>query len=116
MSAGDGDGASPNPKPAGPCALIIFGAAGDLTRRLLFPSLYNLAREGLLSEQFAVIGVARAPLSRDEFLAQVPARHAGSGDRRGFRLAGLAASLRPTRISTSSPATSRLATELEDAD
>ena len=42
-----------------PCALVIFGAAGDLTKRLLVPALYNLRRARLLPEGFAVIGVAR---------------------------------------------------------
>jgi glucose-6-phosphate 1-dehydrogenase len=45
--------------PADPCVLVIFGASGDLTRRLLIPSLYNLAEEGLLAEQFGVVGFAR---------------------------------------------------------
>jgi glucose-6-phosphate 1-dehydrogenase len=44
---------------AGPAILVIFGAAGDLTKRLLMPALYNLKRDGLLPDQFAVIGVAR---------------------------------------------------------
>jgi glucose-6-phosphate 1-dehydrogenase len=51
-------------QPAGPCAMVIFGAAGDLTRRKLIPALYNLAADGLLSDNFAVIrghlGLARA--------------------------------------------------------
>jgi glucose-6-phosphate 1-dehydrogenase len=46
---------------------VIFGAAGDLTKRLLFPSLYNLAQDGLLPEEFAVIGFARSGFSADEF-------------------------------------------------
>jgi glucose-6-phosphate 1-dehydrogenase len=46
---------------APPCVLVIFGAAGDLTQRLLMPALYNLRRARLLPENFAVIGVARAP-------------------------------------------------------
>jgi len=46
--------------PAPPCVLVIFGAAGDLTKRLLMPALYYLRRAGLLPEHFAVIGVARA--------------------------------------------------------
>src|SRR5215813_11038723 len=46
--------------PAPPCVLVIFGAAGDLTRRLLMPALYHLRRARLLPEHFAVIGVARA--------------------------------------------------------
>src|ERR1700710_1353398 len=46
--------------PAPPCTLVIFGAAGDLTRRLLMPSLYNLAQAHLLNDAFKVIGVDRA--------------------------------------------------------
>ena len=42
--------------PAPPCVLVIFGAAGDLTKRLLMPALYNLRRAGLLPENFAVVG------------------------------------------------------------
>jgi glucose-6-phosphate 1-dehydrogenase len=40
--------------------MVIFGATGDLTKRLLAPALYNLSRAGLLPEDFALIGVARA--------------------------------------------------------
>jgi len=54
-------------QPAGPCALIIFGAAGDLTKRKLLPALYNLAKSNLLPQEFAVVGVARAPISTDDF-------------------------------------------------
>ncbi|MBL6751229.1 MAG: glucose-6-phosphate dehydrogenase [Nevskia sp.] len=43
--------------PAGPCALVIFGAGGDLTHRLLVPALYNLHRSGLLPEHFAIVGI-----------------------------------------------------------
>jgi glucose-6-phosphate 1-dehydrogenase len=50
-----------------PCALVIFGASGDLTRRKLFPALYSLALRRLLPEQFAVVGVARTEESDDEF-------------------------------------------------
>src|ERR1700731_1779466 len=46
---------------APPCALIIFGAGGDLTKRLLMPAIYNLAKEELLSERFAIIAVDRTP-------------------------------------------------------
>ena len=55
------------PRPADPCAFVIFGAAGDLTKRLLLPALYNLAAGKLLPEGFALVGVARAPWSDDEF-------------------------------------------------
>jgi glucose-6-phosphate 1-dehydrogenase len=40
--------------------VVIFGASGDLTRRLLLPSLYNLAEEQLLPDQFAILGVGRS--------------------------------------------------------
>ena len=44
-------------KPAGPCCMVIFGAAGDLTKRLVVPSLYNLACAHLLPKEFALVGV-----------------------------------------------------------
>jgi len=53
------------PKP--PCVMVIFGASGDLTKRKLLPSLCNLAREGLISENFAVIGFSRSEMSHDQF-------------------------------------------------
>jgi glucose-6-phosphate 1-dehydrogenase len=54
-------------RPADPCSFVIFGASGDLTRRLLAPALYNLAASSLLPDGFAVIGVARAELSTEAF-------------------------------------------------
>jgi glucose-6-phosphate 1-dehydrogenase len=50
-----------------PAVMVIFGAAGDLTKRKLIPALYNLRKANLLSENFAVIGVARAQMSSEEF-------------------------------------------------
>jgi len=58
-------------KPAGPCVMVVFGAAGDLTKRKLVPALYNLAREKLLSPHFAVIGVSVDELSEEAFREQV---------------------------------------------
>src|SRR5690349_20207644 len=49
------------------CVMVIFGAAGDLTKRKLIPALYNLKQGNLLSDNFAVIGVARAEMTDDEF-------------------------------------------------
>ena len=43
--------------PADPCAIVIFGAGGDLTKRLVIPALYNIARTKVLPEKFALIGV-----------------------------------------------------------
>src|SRR4051794_22852059 len=39
-----------------PCALVIFGAAGDLSWRKLLPAVYNLNVDGLLPSNFAVVG------------------------------------------------------------
>ncbi|MBU8879290.1 glucose-6-phosphate dehydrogenase [Bacillus sp. FJAT-29790] len=50
---------------------MIFGATGDLANRKLFPSLYRLYKTGKLSERFAVIGIARRPLSNEEFQLSV---------------------------------------------
>ena len=52
---------------ADPCIMVIFGAAGDLTRRKLIPALYNLAKAELLSHEFAILGVAHNPMSDDDF-------------------------------------------------
>ncbi|MGH6679301.1 MAG: glucose-6-phosphate dehydrogenase, partial [Bradyrhizobium sp.] len=49
------------PSPADPCAMVIFGAGGDLTKRLVVPALYNLSRTKMLPENFALIGVDLAP-------------------------------------------------------
>ena len=51
-------------------AIVLFGATGDLSRRMLLPSLYFLDADGLLPLGFRVLATARAPLSRDEFVDQ----------------------------------------------
>ena len=62
-----GKTATTSARPADPCTLIIFGASGDLTHRLLLPALYNLAVSGLLPEAFALIGVARSKSTSEAF-------------------------------------------------
>ena len=56
---------------AGPCVFVLFGAAGDLTKRKLAPALFNLAKAKLLSDRFAVIGVSVDELSLEDFRSQV---------------------------------------------
>jgi glucose-6-phosphate 1-dehydrogenase len=53
--------------PGDPCLMVIFGASGDLTKRLLMPALYNLVCDGLLPAQFAIIGLALDELTTDSF-------------------------------------------------
>ncbi len=54
-------------RPSGPCTVVIFGAAGDLTKRKLVPALYNLEAAGLLPKEFAVIGTSRKEMSHEQF-------------------------------------------------
>src|SRR5262249_44511035 len=56
-----------------PCLLVLFGASGDLTRRLLMPAVYNLACEGLLPDQFGILGVARDEMTEAEFRERLSA-------------------------------------------
>src|SRR5258708_36918847 len=58
-------------KAAGPCAMVLFGASGDLTKRKLVPALYNLVKAKLLPKTFAVVGVAFDDLTREQFRDQV---------------------------------------------
>jgi glucose-6-phosphate 1-dehydrogenase len=51
--------------------MVIFGASGDLTKRKLIPALYNLARDNLLSRQFAVVGTSRSPMTNEDFRAKL---------------------------------------------
>lgn len=51
------DAAGPKAAAPDPCAIVIFGAFGDLTKRLVMPAIYNLGCEKILPETFALIGV-----------------------------------------------------------
>src|ERR1700716_864189 len=58
-------------KSAGPCVFVLFGAAGDLTKRKLVPALLNLVRAKLLPDNFAVLGVSVDDLSLEDFRNQI---------------------------------------------
>jgi glucose-6-phosphate 1-dehydrogenase len=51
---------------ADPCTMVIFGALGDLSRRKLFPAIYQLMKENLVHERFAVLGVGRDDTMTDD--------------------------------------------------
>jgi len=55
---------------ADPCVLVLFGATGDLAKRKLLPGLYNLFKDKLLPEGFAIVAVGRSVGSTAEFRAQ----------------------------------------------
>jgi len=54
-------------RPGDSCAFVVFGAMGDLTKRKLLPSLYNLRSNGLLPKNVAIVGVARRPLDNNGY-------------------------------------------------
>src|SRR3569832_496173 len=48
------------------CAFVIFGVTGDLTHRLVLPSLYNLAASNLLPDRFCIVGITRRDASSEK--------------------------------------------------
>jgi len=60
-------------KPGDPCTLAIFGASGDLAKRKLFPALLNLKRDGLLRNEFAVLGLATSEMTSEAFRERLTA-------------------------------------------
>ncbi|HYO59851.1 glucose-6-phosphate dehydrogenase [Archangium sp.] len=54
-----------------PCIMVLFGATGDLAQRKLFPALFELARQGLLPNHFAVVAFSRSEHNLEQFRAQV---------------------------------------------
>jgi len=57
--------------PPPPCAIVIFGANGDLTKRLIIPALYNLARTQLLPSSLALVGVDHNKKTSEEWTGQL---------------------------------------------
>ncbi len=96
---------------APPATVVIFGASGDLTRRKLIPAIESLARHNRLTEQFAVVGVARTPMDDDQFI------HAVLGDRGLSGMPQLAGAVRYIAGGYDDPETyKRLATVLDELD
>ncbi len=53
------------------CVIVIFGATGDLVKRKLMPSLFELFRKNLMPEQFAILGVGRSDYNDESFREKV---------------------------------------------
>ena len=71
-----------------PCTLVLFGASGDLTQRMVMPAIFRLARRGLLSPEFRLIGYARTQMTDDEFRARMRKavmREPREGDERAWK-------------------------------
>ncbi len=58
-------------QPAHPCTLVIFGITGDLTKRLLYPAICNLGSQGLLDENFCIVGMAMEKYTQEFFREQL---------------------------------------------
>ena len=56
---------------APPCVFVIFGVSGDLTKRLLMPAIYNLFNEGLLNQDFAILGLNRGAPDEEKFRVEL---------------------------------------------
>ncbi len=69
---------------ADPCILVIFGASGDLTKRLLMPALFNLACDRLLPGRFAIVGIAMDEMTTDQFRAKMTEDIKKFGTRKHF--------------------------------
>jgi len=59
------------PRTPDPCAIVIFGASGDLTRRKLFPAIYSLAVRNLVPDELAIVGVSRSEETDADFRARM---------------------------------------------
>lgn len=75
--------------PSDPCAIVMFGASGDLAQRKLLPALFDLAWHSCLAPRFRLVGFARTPMSDDDFRRRaeeaLPKDSAGGGDARAER-------------------------------
>jgi glucose-6-phosphate 1-dehydrogenase len=68
-----GDASTLREQPGQPCTLVIFGASGDLTKRLLMPALYNLACDRLLPKGFCLVGVSLDEFTSEQFREKMSA-------------------------------------------
>ncbi len=74
--------------PSDPCAIVMFGASGDLARRKLLPALYDLAIHACLAPRFRLLGFARTSMSDDSFrsaASEFLPKDASGGSRDGKR-------------------------------
>jgi len=69
---------------APPCAMVVFGASGDLTHRKLVPALYRVMETGSLTDRFAAVGVARRPYTNQAFSDEMRESVRSTSDSRPF--------------------------------
>src|SRR3984957_11868886 len=72
------------PDPAAqPAIFVLFGATGDLAKRMVLPAFYRLAGEGLLPPQWLLVGNGRGDVAHEEFRAHVRDAVTASGTEPG---------------------------------
>lgn len=87
-------------------ALVLFGATGDLAKRMLWPSIYALYCDGLLPAQFQLIGAATSSVANDEFIARVQEAIKRSANAKLFdaaRFAAFAEKITYVRVDVNAP-------------
>ena len=50
-----------------PCAVVLFGASGDLAKRKVIPALFDLAAHDSLGTRYSIVGFARTPMTDEAF-------------------------------------------------
>lgn len=100
-----------------PCAIVIFGASGDLTSRKLIPALYNLYLNDALPNPFLIVGCARTQWTHDEFRGRMEEAIREAGKVNASKWRAFAASLYYQSIEYgSAPSFVALADLLRDLD
>jgi glucose-6-phosphate 1-dehydrogenase len=56
---------------AEPCAIVLFGASGDLAKRKVIPAMFDLAQHNSMGERYAILGFARTPMTDESFRSTV---------------------------------------------
>ena len=65
-----------------PCDFVLFGTMGDLSRRKLLPSLYQLEKAELIHPDTTIIGVARQEMSKEDYISEVKANIEKFGEKK----------------------------------
>src|ERR1700722_18700174 len=60
-----------SPSDPGAVVVVLFGATGDLARRMVLPAFYQLACQGLLPRQWVLVGNGRGDITHENFRAHV---------------------------------------------
>jgi glucose-6-phosphate 1-dehydrogenase len=84
IKAAAGRAAGGHAQRADPCTMVIFGAGGDLAKRKLFPAIYELAHQKLLSDDFALLGLVRDETTDDVFRKEMRDAVSSSDEIHGF--------------------------------